>query len=304
MVKRLFIFLILIFSLHEQAYTKDRLVAVIIAANVTKFKIAYEAFQKTIRDANMADSVQIVLSTTNPDPSSWANAVKRAEGQGVDFIVVFGASLLHSAIKEHVELPIIFADVYEPEIIKNIGRDVGGVYNNIPAATMLKHLLAIENVKTLHILYCPYEKESEQQANKVKQIAEFEKINAVKHALTSASRIPSINLSKNEAIFVTSSVLLETDMARIVSFANSHEVPVVGLSEIVTSSGGLLALAPDAKEQGVAVGNFVLKYIKTNKMPQNVQLTKNNFIVNMEAGKRLKLTIPFSVLNTATKVLK
>jgi len=304
MVKRLFLFILFILILGHNSYSKDRVVAVVLASNLSKFKIAYESFQDTLKTNGVAGSVQFVLSTTNPDPSSWANAVKRAEGHDVDFIIAFGAPLVHSAIKEKVEIPIIFADLYETKLVEGAKGKVGGVYNNIPAATVIKHLSAVKAVGTLHVLYCPFEKETEIQAEKIKQIAAFEKINTQLHTITSTSKIPEIKLGNNDALFLTSSVVLETGISRIVAFANTHNVPVVGLSDTVVKSGGLFAIAPEPKEQGIALGNYVTNYIKTNKLPQNVQLTKVDFIVNLQAAKKLNLTVPFAILNNATKVIK
>lgn len=304
MVKRILLFSILIFTLSHNVYSKDKVVAVILSSNLAKFKVAYESFQKTLKANGMADTVQFVLSTTNPDPSSWVNAVKRAEGHDVDFIIAFGSPLVHSAIKEKVELPIIFADLYETKLIEGAKYAIGGVYNNIPVATVIKNLSSIKAVTTLHVLYCPFEKESELQAEKIKQIATLEKLNVVLHSITSSSKIPDIKLNQNDALFLTSSVVLETGLARIVAFANTHDVPIVGLSESVTTNGGLLAVAPEPTEQGVVLGNFVTSYIKSNKMPPSVQLTKVNFVVNLQVAKKLNLTVPFAVLNNATKVIK
>lgn len=304
MVKRLTLLLLILTIFSHNVYSKDRVVAVILASNLSKFKTAYESFQKTAQEVGIANYGQFVLSTTNPDPASWANAVKRAEGHDVDFIIAFGAPLVHAALKEKVDIPIIFADVYETQLLEGVKAKVGGVYNNIPPATVIKNLSAIKAVAKLHVLYCPFEKESELQAEKIKQIASFEKMNVELHPITSSSKIPNIALSANDALFLTSSVVLETGLSRIVAFANTHKVPVVGLSEAVAKGGGLLALAPEPKEQGVALANFVANFIKTGAMPKNVQLTKVDFIVNLVTAKNLNLTVPFSVLNIATKVIK
>lgn len=304
MVKRAFFLILFTIILGHNAYTKDRVVAVVLASNLTKFKIAYESFQNTLKTNGVAGTVQFVLSTTNPDPSSWANAVKRAEGHDVDFIIAFGAPLVHAAIKEKIEIPIIFADLYETKLIEGAKGKVGGVYNNIPAATVVKHLTAVKTVGTLYVFFCPFEKETELQAEKIKQIATLEKLKVSLHPITSSSKIPDVKLSNNDAIFLTSSVVLETGISRILAFANAHMVPVVGLSETIVKSGGLFAIVPEPAEQGVALGNYVTNYIKSGKLPQNTQLTKVDFVVNLNAAKSLNITVPFSVLNNATKVIK
>lgn len=304
MVKKTILLISLLFVFSHNVYPKDRMVAVVLASNISKFKVAYDAFQSRLKESGLFNTIQFVVSTTNPDPSSWANAVKRAEGHEVDLIVAFGAPLVHSALKEKVSIPIIFADLYEAKIIEGAKGQIGGVYNNIPVATIIKSINAIKAVATVHVLFCPFEKESEVQAEKIKQIGGFEKNNVVLHPITSSSKMPDFKLGANDVIFLTSSVVLETGASRIVGFANTHKVPVVGLSETVSDAGGLIALAPEAKEQGIALAEYLVKYLKTNKMPPNTQITKVNFIVNLQSANKLNLNIPFSVINNATKVIK
>lgn len=304
MVKKTILLISLLFVFSHNVYPKDRIVAVVLASNISKFKVAYDVFQSRLKESGLLNTIQFVVSTTNPDPSSWANAVKRAEGHEVDLIVAFGAPLVHSAIKEKVSIPIIFADLYEPKIIEGTKSQVGGVYNNIPVATIIKNVNAIKAVSTIHVLFCTFEKESELQAEKIKQVAGFEKMNVMLHPITSSSKMPNFNLGSNDVIFLTASVVLEGGLSRIISFADTHKVPVVGVSEAVTAAGGVIAIAPEAKEQGVALAEYFTKYFQTNKMPPNVQITKVNFIVNLQAANKLSLTIPFSVINNSTKVIK
>ncbi len=304
MVKRALFLILFAMILGHNAYTNDRVVAVILASNLAKFKIAYEFFQNKIKANGIAGTIQFVLSTTNPDPSSWANAVKRAEGQDVDFIIAFGAPLVSAALREKIEIPIIFADLYETKLIEGAKGKIGGIYNNIPVATVIKHLTAIKTMGTLHVLFCPFEKETELQAEKIKQIATLEKLNVSLHPITSSSKIPDIKLANNDAIFLTSSIVLETGISRIIAFANTHKTPVVGLSETIVKNGGLFAIVPVPAEQGFALGNYVTNYVKTGKLPQNLQLTKVDFVINLRVAKDLNITVPFSVLNYATKVIK
>jgi putative ABC transport system substrate-binding protein len=307
MVKRFILILLILLAGQNVAYTKDKVIAVVLASNLSKYKIAYESFTKTVKDNKLDTGIQFVLSTPNPDPASWTNALKRAEGYDVDVIIAFGSPLVHSAIKEKISVPLIFADVYERQMIEGArGMKIGGVYNNIPLSTPLKNLFIMKNVKTLHVLYSPYEVESEMQAYKVKELAAADNVNCELHPLKTASGFGNFKLDAGDAIFITSSILLEGGISRIVAYGATHNAPVIGMSELVVNRGGLLSLAPDPHEQGVALARYLHNYLgKTSQMmPPNIQVTKVNLIINLEAAKKNNIVVPFSVLNAATKVIK
>lgn len=306
MVKKFFI--IFLFFILIPCYTlssKDKIIAVILATNLQRYKIAAEQFEKTFKILNKGMEVQFLLSTPNPDPSSWANAIKRAEGYDVDIIIAFGAPIVNAAIKENVSVPIIFSDVFEKELVekaKNI--KIGGIYNNVPLGTLLKHINAIKKIKVLYVYYNPFEAESERQAKKLAEICQLQGSRCEAVEVKSVAKIVGEKLDPDSAIFITSSVLLETGLARIITFANNHDVPVIGVTETVTEKGGLLSIAINPQEQGDMLAKYVTDFLKTGKMLENRQVTKVDLIINLESAKKLNITVPFQVLNSATKVIK
>ncbi|MCX7769503.1 MAG: hypothetical protein N2202_00300 [Proteobacteria bacterium] len=297
--------IIFLFIIGDRSYSKERVVAVILASNLEKFKIAYNELQRTLQEHKKDSYVQIVLSTPNPDPASWANALKRAEGMEVDLIIAFGAPLAYTALKERISVPLLYVDVYEKGILDAFkSKQMTGIYNVIPITTVLKNLLALKSFKTLHVLYCPLEKESEIQAGKIKELAEYEGIKVSLHPLKSAQSVYDISINNTDAIFLTSSVILEMGANKIAQFAIEKEVPLVGVSETVTNAGGLMCVAPDAKIQGRLISNFLLNYIEKGILTKSEQIKEVNFILNMKTAKRINITIPFTVLNNVTKVIK
>lgn len=306
MVKKLallfFVFLVIV---SGQSFSKNKVVAVILASNLDKFRVAYNELQRILHDNKKDSSIQIILSTPNPDPVSWANALKRAEGMEADVIIAFGAPLAYTALRERISVPLLYVDVYEKGILDAFkSNQMAGIYNVIPITTILKHLLAVKNIKTLHVLYCPLEKESEIQAGKVKEIGIQEGIKVILHPLKSAQSVSEIGVSSMDAIFLTSSVILELGANKIAQFAIEKEVPLVGISETVTNAGGLMCVAPDPKTQGRLISNFLLNFIDKGFMKKSEQVKEVNFIINMKTAKRINITIPFTVLNNVTKVIR
>lgn len=305
MVKKIALFILFIFIIGDKVYSKDKIVAVILAANLEKFKVAYSELQKVISENKKGSQLQIIVSTPNPDPGSWANALKRAEGMDADLIVAFGAPLAYTALREKISVPLIYADVYEKSILDAIkNHKMTGVYNSIPIATVLKNLNAIKHFKKLHVIYCPYEKESEIQAGKIKEMAEHENFKVQLHSLKTPQSITDIKIDSGDAIFMTTSVTLETGISKIASYAIENEVPLVGISETITNGGGFMCVAPDPKGQGRLIANFLLTYLDSKILPKSEQVKDVNFVINMQTAKKINLTVPFNVLNNVTKVIK
>ncbi len=306
MVKKFILLITLIFIITpESVRSRDKIVAVILATNLQRYKLAADSFEKSFKELNRGVEVQFLFSTPNPDPASWANAIKRAEGYDVDAIIAFGAPIVNAAIKENCSVPILFADVFEKELVENVKVvKLGGVYNNIPLGTLVKHISTIKKLDVLYVYYNPLEIESERQAKKLKEICQLQGAQCEAIEIKSVAKIVGEKLDPDSAIFLTSSVLLETGVARIVAFANNHNVPVIGLTDTVTEKGGVLSISINPQEQGVMLAKYATDFFKTNKLPENRQVVKVDFVVNLDAAKKLNLNIPFSVLNSATKVIK
>lgn len=306
MVKKIIlIFLVFILLPLSSLSSKDKVVAIILATNLQRYKVAAEQFEKSFKSINKGLEIQFLLSTPNPDPSSWANAIKRAEAYEVDVIIAFGAPIVNAAIKENISIPLIFADVFEKSLfdrVKNI--KMGGIYNNIPLATIFRQINAIKKIKVLYVYYNPLEAESERQAKKLTEICQEEGARCEAVEIKSVSKIVGESLEPESAIFITSSILLETGLARIITFATNNNVPVVGVTETVTEKGGLLSIAVNPQEQGELLSRYVTEFFKTGRIPESKQVTKVDLILNLQSAKKLNLTVPFQVLNSATKVIK
>ena len=261
-----------------QSYSKDKIVAVILASNLDKFRVAYSELQKILHENKKDAHIQIILSTPDPDPVSWANALKRAEGIEADIIIAFGAPLAYTALRERISVPLIYVDVYEKGILDAFKTNkMTGIYNVIPSVTLLRHLLAVKSFKTLHVLYCPIEKESEIQAGKIKELGTQEGFKVVLHPINSPQSVYGIDVNSMDAIFLTSSVILELGANKIAQFAIEKGVPLVGVSETVTNAGGLMCVAPDPRAKGRLISDFLLNFLDSKSMEKSEQVKEVNF---------------------------
>lgn len=296
--------LLMLLPMAHDAYTKDRSVAIILASSQSKYKAALETFQSAVKASGKEGQFQFVVSTPSPDPTSWKNAIARAEGHDTDVIVAIGAPIAYAAVKEKVSAPVLYADVFDKGLVEKPGTKIAGVYNNIPVVPVVKYLQQMNAAKTINVLYSPYETESEAQANKIKAAAAQEKIPCELHPVKTAAAATQLSFDAGESLVITCSSMIETNAKRIIDAAAAKGIPSAGFSEAVANDGAVISLAPDPREEGTALAKLFVEYASSGAVPKSVQLSKINFIVNLAAAKRASVNVPLAVINNATKVIK
>ena len=105
---------------------------------------------------------------------------------------------------------------------------------------------------------------------------------------------------------MTLNPFLNTHRARILDFATKNRIPAIfGAPEIV-EGGGLMSYSPDYVEQFRRVAVMVDKILKGTK-PADIpveQPMRFEFVINLNAAKRIGVTIPPNVLVRATRVIR
>jgi putative ABC transport system substrate-binding protein len=109
-----------------------------------------------------------------------------------------------------------------------------------------------------------------------------------------------------DALLVSGGVILNSRRAQLVNLASYHRVPAIFPNREPTQIGGLMSYGSDpddAWRQAGAYAGRILKGTKPADLPV-VQATKFELIINSETARMLGLTIPASLLATATEVIE
>ena len=171
------------------------------------------------------------------------------------------------------------------EAVPRISR-IGFLYEsgNLGSMLELKEVLPA-SARALNLIIQPWE---------VRSTADFEKVFA------------ELSKQRPDALYVSTSALLNTNQKGIVSFALKTRLPpVYGRKEYV-EGGGFMYYGANVAESYKCVAYYVdriLKGAKPADLPVE-QPTKFELVINLKTAKQIGLTIPPNVLARADRVIK
>jgi putative ABC transport system substrate-binding protein len=116
----------------------------------------------------------------------------------------------------------------------------------------------------------------------------------------------TISEERIEGLVVTSDLLFNSRLERLVEFANRHSLPAIYSQRSYVMAGGLMSYGTDLadayRQTGVYVGR-ILKGENPALLPV-LQSTKFEFVINLKTVAALGLTIPPGVLAIADEVIE
>ena len=298
------------------ARSAGKIIGVVFTSDAPRYKEAHRAFLAALSQKGYEpQDLELVVQSPNPDPISWANAIRKLAAIDVGVIVSYGAPVTLSALREGGGTPVIFADVYGPVeigITKSLSsppRNVTGISSKVPVITLVKTITELKPVHKLGILHCSREQGSVVQLQEIRRAAAQRGFSVIEGNVTTPAALDGTLktlLSQVDALFVTECSTICRSFERIVQKATSHRVPVISPMPEAASKGALVSLEISPLEQGQAVAEHLVRYLTGNKPSQIPIITprKVELIINLKMARALDITVPFQVLSEATKVLK
>ena len=237
----------------------------------------------------------------------------------VDLLVTPGTPGALALKKATKTIPIIFTDVTDP-VAAGLVDSLAHPGGNITGFSSVETLLAGKRLEILKetvaklsrvaALWDPRTpssgeewKESQAAARELRlQLHSLEVSSADKYesALREASKAHS------RALTVLSTPLAAANQISITELAVKYRLPAIYVQENFVTAGGLMSYGPNQSERFKRIAVFIDKILKGAK-PADLpveQPTKFEFIVNLEAAKRIGLTVPPNVLVRADRVIR
>lgn len=283
------------------------IIAAIMSSDQPRYREAHRSFVKSIATHGYSGpSTEIILQTPNPDPLSWAAEVRKLNSSRPDLIVTYGAPASLTAVREAVGIPVVSVDVFMSE---QPVKGICGVSSRVSMVTLLKTLLGIRPYQRIGILYTPREFGSQQQLDDVKKYAGKLGITVLEGAVSSVAAIDSELgrlLDKCEAVVVTEGSILGQQFDRIVARSKARKIPIVSTIPDAAEKGAIVSLEINPQEQGYLAAEMavrVLEGAKTDYLPL-VPPHRIDLVINMRRAREIGIEVPFSVLRSATRLIK
>ena len=310
MSRRLLASLILIGASGSCMFPSDaaaagRTIGVVMTGNIAYYKDIHKAFSDGLAAEGLGTgSVEVVLQTPTPEPTSWANAVRKLVAIGVNVIVTYGAPAAVTARGETSDVPIVFAGVYDPQSLGMKGGNATGISSTVPVASLVKNLKAISGCSTLGVVYSSSEKDTVLQANDVTRLEATYGYRSTKFNVKKPDDIAKI--SNVDALFLTTGCVAMHCVTNVVSAVRKAKIltgTTIGGGE---QSGIILTLSANPQEQGREAARIAARVLKGEK-PSAIpieQPKKIDLIINLKEATDMGLKVPFDILTSATRVIK
>ena len=191
-----------------------------------------------------------------------------------DLIFTVGTHATLAVMQEIKDVPIVFAEVYDPVeagIAKNwdsSGNNTTGATTKIPMSKLYDSLLLFKPVKSMAVLYTPNEKNSEGQLRDLEAIQKDYRINVIPVPVKKSAEIQQvlpIVLQSADSLYVTGSNLVDSDIATVVAMATKAKVPTISHLEDLIEKGVLLGVGCDSYQIGRLAGQKALQIMKGEK---------------------------------------
>ncbi len=237
----------------------------------------------------------------------------------VDIIVVFGTRVAVAAHQATKTIPIVVAgagNLVKAGLVRNFrqpGGNVTGVSRVSPdvigtRVQLLKE--AFPKTTRIGVLLNP---ENPEYEGSLKQIdldvrawgMTFQPVDVHSLDHLESAFAAAVNGRAN-ALFVMADALLSSSIPRIVELAAKSQLPAMYDRADFVEAGGLMSYGvnlADLSRRAAWYMDQILQGAKPATLPL-VEPTKFELVINLDAAKRLGVTIPRSVLGRADKVIK
>jgi putative ABC transport system substrate-binding protein len=296
----------LVFSLggsNAQAGT----VAVLLSADVDAYRDAIRGFKETtthqiVAEYDMAGN----FSRGDQMLGEIRTRVKP------DIILVVGIWALQAAIRQKVDIPIVFAMVLNPDsVIGTTANKITGASMNVPVDEQIQLLQQLDpKVRRIGVVFNP--KDTGYLVEMAKRDTMQKGLQLVAREVASSKDAPQAINSLGDAIdafwVLPDDTVLDTKVLQYALLNLSRKkIPLVGLSERQAQMGALVSISyasgEDIGRQAGELANRILGGSPNLKIPYTVARNVK-IVINLIAAKKLGIDIPDSVLARADSIIK
>jgi putative ABC transport system substrate-binding protein len=302
-----------LFSIEVQAQRK---IGVLMFSEETRYVEAQKGIKDKLKEGGLGEpKTTFIVEQAGANKARAAQLVQKFAAEKLDLIVTLGTSSTIAVTREIKDVPIVFSVVYDPveagvaKDWKSSGNNTTGCSSKIPMPRLMESLRNFTQVKRLAVLYTPGEKNSESVLKDLQKIEASYKIKVIPVPLTEIKEVnqllPEV-LRTADAIYVTGSNLVDSQVSVIVDMATKAKVITITHLDDLVEKGVLLGVCADAYSMGQLAGEKVIKILKGGK-PSSIPIEpakESNVILNVKTAKKGQFQIPPDLAKTVTRTIE
>jgi putative ABC transport system substrate-binding protein len=306
----------LIVILASRAALAEKKVGILLFSEDTRYVDAARGIKDKLKENGFeGHKIKIIEENAGANIARAAELVSKITKTRMDLIFSIGTPITMALAKEIRDVPIVFSTVYDPvesgiaKSWESSGNNTTGTSTKIPMSKLLDSLIRFKPVKRLSVLYTPGERQSVLVARDLQEIQSQYNMKIIAVPFTKiedfGQMLPEV-LRTSDAIYVTGSNLVTSQLSMIVDLATKATVVTITHLEDLVEKGVLLGVCADSYQVGRRAGEKGVKILKGAK-PATIPidtLKKNSVIINMKTAKAGQYQIPREFMKTVTKKIQ
>ena len=234
---------------------------------------ATEGFKQAIIDELGADAVEFDYQNAQNDANTCSTIVNQFVSNKVDLVMANATPALQAAAAATAEIPILGTSVTEYGValeLKNFNGTVGGNISGTSDLAPLDKQAAMitewfPNAKTVGLLYCSKEANSQYQVDVVKAELEKKGLTATLYPFTDSNDLAQICTTAADncdVIYVPTDNTVAENTGIIDNVCAPKMVPVIAGEEGICKGCGVATLSIGYYDLGYATGKMAVKVLK------------------------------------------
>ena len=263
---------------------------------------ALDAANKGFVDAVNASGLDVSIdqqNANNEQPTCQTIATKFV-GDEVDLIFAIGTPAAQAAAQATTEIPIVgtaITDFAGSGLVASNdapGGNVTGPSDLTPVADQIALLhKVLPDAKTVGILYCSAESNSEVQVKMAEEALDKLSLKHERFTASSSNEVQQVVESmarKVDAIYAPTDNTIAASMSTVAMVANEHKLPTVVGCDTMVEDGGMLSYSINYKDLGYKAGEMAVKILKGEAKPADMPIeyldkSGSSLIKNEETAK-------------------
>ena len=245
------------------------------------------------------------------DQSACQTIAHKLVNDGNDLILAIATPAAQAVAGATDEIPIIgtaitdFASAGLVQSNDKPGKNVTGSSDLTPVADQFDLLVKLlPQAKTVGVLYCTAESNSDVQVKLADQAAANHDLKLVRYSVSSSNEIQQVvesMVGKVDVVYTPTDNTIAAGMTTVTMIANDNKLPTICGEEGMVDNGGLATYGINYEELGKLAGQMAVKILTGESKPadmaiEHLDASKCTLKTNEETAK--KLGIDLSVLNS------
>ena len=234
---------------------------------------ATEGFKQAIIDELGEDAVEFDIQNGQGDPATCSTIANQFVSNNVDLIMANATPALQSAAAATGDIPILGTSVTEYGValeLKNFSGTVGGNISGTSDLAPLDKQAAMitewcPNAKSVGLLYCSKEANSQYQVDVVKAELEKKGLTATLYPFTDSNDLAQVCTSAADncdVIYVPTDNTVAENTGIIDNICEPKKIPVIAGEEGICSGCGIATLSISYYDLGYTTGKMAVKILR------------------------------------------